>query len=206
VDDTVSQLERCSACQISRQIPRSEHDSFDLGVHILNDILDIDPDTNAASIALANELALIAKRLSSLANGPDHAKKSQLQHREPTQPLSLGRIADRLYRDRRARTKCFAPELFADPAWDILLDLFRAHQSKREISMSSLCIAADVPATTALRWIKALECQGMIKRSDDPSDGRKTLVQLTEAAELAMRDYVLQFAESWNIPVQAGRA
>jgi hypothetical protein len=53
----------------------------------------------------------------------------------------------------RLRSQHFVPALFADPAWDILLDLAAARIDGRMVAVSSLCIAAAVPATTALRWI-----------------------------------------------------
>ena len=50
----------------------------------------------------------------------------------------------------RLRSCYFAQDLFADPAWDMLLDLFQAEISQLRVPVSSLCIAAAVPATAAL--------------------------------------------------------
>src|SRR3546814_17984132 len=67
-------------------------------------------------------------------------------------------FARELLRFRRLRDRYFAGDLFADPAWDMLLDLYAARsQNSHPVSVSSLCIASSVPATTALRWIKAME-------------------------------------------------
>ena len=49
---------------------------------------------------------------------------------------------------RRSREKIFQPDLFADPAWDILLDLFICDHINRDVSVSSACLAACVPPTT----------------------------------------------------------
>jgi hypothetical protein len=57
---------------------------------------------------------------------------------------------------RRKRVQFFGDDLFGEPAWDILLDLFATHLTGGRVSTSSLCIAADVPSTTALRWIGVL--------------------------------------------------
>ena len=46
----------------------------------------------------------------------------------------------------------FGEGLFADPAWDIMLDLFAARIEGKDITVSSAGIAACVPPTTALRW------------------------------------------------------
>jgi hypothetical protein len=43
------------------------------------------------------------------------------------------------------REQFFGPDLFADPAWDILLDLYAARLEQQRVAVSSLCIAAAVP-------------------------------------------------------------
>jgi hypothetical protein len=81
-------------------------------------------------------------------------------------------------------------DLFADPARDILLDLFVAGEEGRRISISSCCIAASVPPTTALRWIGMLKKRRLIQESVDPADGRRKWLSLTPDVHTAMRDYV----------------
>ena len=93
-------------------------------------------------------------------------------------------------RARRLRTQFFNGELFADPAWDMLLDLFAADLEQRRVSVSSLCIAAAVPPTTALRWIGSLHEAGLFERRADPSDRRRAYVGLSEKGSEGMRAYV----------------
>lgn len=90
---------------------------------------------------------------------------------------------------RRRRDEMFPPGLFADPAWDMLLDLYGAHIAQHRVPVSSLCIAAAVPATTALRWIGKLEKSGMIQRRSDPHDGRRVFIELTADAIGAMERF-----------------
>ncbi|WP_084691027.1 winged helix DNA-binding protein [Sphingomonas sp. SRS2] len=85
-----------------------------------------------------------------------------------------------IIRSRRLRAHFFGSGLFADPAWDILLDLTAARIEGRSVAVSSLCIAAAVPATTALRWIKQLTDMGFLRRVADPVDGRRVFIELTE--------------------------
>lgn len=80
---------------------------------------------------------------------------------------------------RRLREHFWPSDLFADPAWDIMLDLYQAELSGVRVPVSSLCIAAAVPATTALRWIKTMEKEGLIVRRPDPHDGRRVFVELS---------------------------
>lgn len=93
------------------------------------------------------------------------------------------------YDMRRARNRYFPQDLFGEPAWDILLDLFGARLDERMITVTSACIAADVPPTTALRWLGVLEQSGLVERVQNVTDQRSTLVRLTDQATSRMIDY-----------------
>lgn len=95
----------------------------------------------------------------------------------------------RMLRQRRMREQYFPADLFADPAWDMLLDLYAARLERQPVSVSSLCIAAAVPATTALRWIKTMTDAGLFLREDDPHDGRRIFIALAEGASDALGRY-----------------
>ena len=84
-----------------------------------------------------------------------------------------------LIRLRRNRARFFDADLFADPAWDMLLELYAAELGHRRISITSLCGGAAVPGTTALRWIGHLEARQLIQRERDPFDRRRFYVSLT---------------------------
>lgn len=90
---------------------------------------------------------------------------------------------------RQARAKFFDADLFADPAWDMLLDLTAAHAEGQQVSVTSLCIAAGVPATTALRWIKQLVETGVFERVADAADKRPAFIALSEKSVDAMARY-----------------
>jgi hypothetical protein len=94
-----------------------------------------------------------------------------------------------LIKQRRLRDRFFASDLFADPAWDILLDLKAASLEGQKVSVSSLCIAAAVPPTTALRWISAMTESGMLVRQQDPDDQRRVFIELSEEASAKLDDY-----------------
>ena len=111
-----------------------------------------------------------------------------------TAPVSV-RDVRLVIRQRRMRDELFDAELFADPAWDMLLDLYAARLERHRVSVSSLCIAAAVPATTALRWIKSLTDQGLFERQEDPHDGRRIFVALSDRATAAMQRYFNRLAD-----------
>jgi DNA-binding MarR family transcriptional regulator len=112
-------------------------------------------------------------------------------HRDepPVQKVPKGaliQIARLLYRERSARARHFDSELFGEPAWDILLDIFEKDQCGEAISVSSACIAANVPSTTALRWITVLEKAGHLARVPSKTDLRVKELRLTDEARDAM--------------------
>jgi len=88
------------------------------------------------------------------------------------------RFARRLLAERREREHLFGQELFGEPAWDMLLDLFAAHHERSRVSVSSLCVAAAVPPTTAHRWIRDMTRRGILVRRRDGLDGRRVWVEL----------------------------
>lgn len=108
---------------------------------------------------------------------------------ERTIERQRAKMVRRMLRQRRMREQYFPADLFADPAWDMLLDLFAARLERQPVSVSSLCIAAAVPATTALRWIRTMTDAGLFVREADPQDGRRIFVALAEGAFDAMLRY-----------------
>ena len=90
---------------------------------------------------------------------------------------------------RRNRTEFFPADLFADPAWDMLLELYAAKLGQRRLSVSRLCTCAGVPQTTALRWLATLEQKGLAMRSPDPFDGRRFFIELSGQGTAAMDAY-----------------
>lgn len=104
-------------------------------------------------------------------------------------PLPDPRLVQLIIRQRRLRARYFEGELFADPAWDILLDLTAARAEHRRVSVTSLCIAAAVPATTGLRWIAQMTEMGILVREKDDEDRRRAFIALSDRAAEAMARY-----------------
>lgn len=107
-------------------------------------------------------------------------------------PLPDPRLIRRIARQRQLRARFFEGDLFADPAWDMLLDLTAARAEHARVSVTSLCIASGVPPTTALRWIGQMTDAGLFRRVEDDTDRRRAFIALTDRAADAMARY---FAE-----------
>lgn len=129
-------------------------------------------------IAAANELLAIAHELE--LNDRDGADEDHQTIRNAKDSPVWAEVARTTYRDRRKRSDIFNdPALFGEPAWDILLDLFIAAKERKRLPVTSACIGAAVPATTALRWLTVLEDKGLIVRENDIADARRVFVRLS---------------------------
>jgi DNA-binding MarR family transcriptional regulator len=102
---------------------------------------------------------------------------------------------------RRLREQHFPADLFADPAWDILLDLYAAQLEGKKVSVSSLCIAASVPPTTALRWITSMTEHGALVRHQDPHDARRVFIGLSDDSEQRLSRYFDSAALKGGFPI-----
>lgn len=167
--------DRLSLLHLSRQVEAIAHKLEGLS------------DSNGALRAHVGANADVGER------SPDpHAPANSQRFNSARPPLPDPRLVRKLISARQARAKYFEGELFADPAWDMLLDLTAAQAEHSRVSVTSLCIAAEVPATTALRWIKQLVESGVFVRIADPSDRRRAFIALSDTSSEAMARY---FAE-----------
>lgn len=137
------------------------------------------------------EVARIAELVAALTreSGGRAADRTQAFAPAPDGPVPSAAEVRGVIRARRLRERFFAPGLFADPAWDMLLDLFAAELEGARVSVSSLCIAAAVPPTTALRWITTLTGAGLLARAPDPEDRRRAFLSLSAEGSAGMRRY-----------------
>lgn len=120
---------------------------------------------------------------------------SQQPARKPyvTPKLHYGGVAPvELVANLRARRNAlFGADLFGEPGWDMLLELYRARIENRRLSIKSLAIASGAPATTAGRYISMLIDGGLAERMDDPSDGRRALIGITRQGFAKMDELLM---------------
>lgn len=134
--------------------------------------------------------------------GKIDAGPSKKNRRSSVNDLSLGDFAEKVYKARRDREVSNSySELFHDPAWDILLDLFIAHAKGKYISVTDAGLAGQVPNTTALRWVWGLEKAGLVSRKPDPKDKRRCFVVLNKAGLSYMRPVLATIGERLKSPL-----
>jgi DNA-binding MarR family transcriptional regulator len=137
--------------------------------------------------SLSSRADIIRDRLSSALRLVDEIVDAPVAR--PGNPPVTERKVRAILNQRRNRDQFFEAELFADPAWDILLELYAAELGQQRMSVNSVCEGAAVPATTALRWIGVLERKQLIQRRPDPRDGRRVFLSLSRTAVEAMDNY-----------------
>ncbi len=154
-------------------------------------VSDVGRDNATRLRQISDEMGRIAASLARLSSDePEAGNVAILRPAGADRPSSIdGETIRAIIRARRLRARYFSEELFADPAWDMLLDLLQAEIAQHRVPVSSLCIAAAVPATTALRWIKTMTDAGLLQRRADPHDGRRVFVELAPATSTALHRY-----------------
>ncbi|MEE8230602.1 MAG: MarR family transcriptional regulator [Qipengyuania citrea] len=158
-------------------------------------------------LRLTEQVGRIAERLEKLSPGqregggafrfesPAQAWRAQgedqrsAREEEQRPRLPEAAVLRRIIKARQARMRHFDADLFADPAWDILLDLAAARAERLQVSVTSLCIAAGVPATTALRWIGQMVDADLLVRVSDPHDRRRAYIALSDNTADALARY-----------------
>ena len=114
---------------------------------------------------------------------------------QPNSPQRRRATLDDLRAVRKVRDRHFPTELFSDPCWEMLLDLYDAQLDEAEVTVSSLGAASGVPLTTALRRMEVLQKHGFIERVIDPDDRRRTIVRLSASGLGAVERFFDSYAQ-----------
>ena len=199
IDAVVSRVSRsatllCSPTNIDRAVALASGSNIAPG-------LNADNDDNDRLQKLADEVARIAATLAELAGSPlstggDAFSDGLIGYRaEPiavatkSMAVSVGDVR-KMIRARRLRDRFMPADLFGEAAWDMLLDLMAARIEGARVAVSSLCIAAAVPPTTALRAIRGMTERGLFVRVADEHDKRRVYIELSDNSAEAMRSYL----------------
>jgi hypothetical protein len=168
-------------------------------------VRELSDDDRLMLLRLTEQVGQIAGRIDRLDPRGGHAAPveppaaARVAGGEPELPDA--RLVRRIIRQRQLRARFLEGDLFADPAWDMLLDLTAAHIEGKRVSVTSLCIAAAVPPTTALRWIGQLVDAGLFARVNDDVDKRRAFIALSDKAARAMARYFSEIALTAPVPV-----
>jgi hypothetical protein len=92
----------------------------------------------------------------------------------------------------RARHELFGQNLFSDPAWNILLELYAADLGQREICRADLPRLIPAPTSVTERWLVDLSRRGIIE--EDQSTGS---TKLSSTARVSMTQLVQQWTAAF---------
>jgi DNA-binding MarR family transcriptional regulator len=94
------------------------------------------------------------------------------------------------FENRRRRSQIFGPEMFGEPAWDMLLALFIQDAIGPRLTAGSLLHFSSATTSTGKRWLELLARRGFIIREDHPTDARTYYVRMSEKARDALKRYL----------------
>lgn len=165
-------------------------------------VRELSDDDRLMLLRLTEQVGQIAGRIDRLDAGGIPAPLPAV----PAAGFSPGQLPDarlvrRIIRQRQLRARFLDNDLFADPAWDMLLDLTASRLEGKRVSVTSLCIASGVPPTTALRWIGQMVDAGLFVRLSDGADKRRAFIDLSEKAMQAMARYFTEIALTAPAPI-----
>jgi DNA-binding MarR family transcriptional regulator len=138
----------------------------------------------------ADELDVLRRLAWRLAPTADEVRSRQKVSVEVVEPDELAELARRIMRSRSNRTKHFAPAMFGEPAWDMLLALYIAAAESKRLSVTQLTSFSGSPQATALRWLEYLSKQELVAREPHSRDGRVYYIDLTDKGRSALNDYL----------------
>lgn len=96
----------------------------------------------------------------------------------------------RILRSRAIRKDYFDRDLFADSAWDILLELYNAELERKCVSVPNCRVPGNGPAAAALRQIGKLVDRDLVVQSPHSLDPGRQVIRLSEAASGAMQAFL----------------
>lgn len=142
--------------------------------------------------AIASEMEAMAGRVRSLSQRePVRGVRISTLTQIHTRAKELAAAARREYDLRRMREAYVASPHFGEPAWDIMLDVFSNTLLGKSVSVSSACVASHAPPTTGLRYIEHLIQDGVLIRTDDPEDGRRRLLTMSDEAVASVGSFFM---------------
>jgi DNA-binding MarR family transcriptional regulator len=118
----------------------------------------------------------------------------EIQHKLTDDELDnyLVEMLGKYFENKRLRYIIVSQDLFSDPYWDILIELFHARLRGKNITVSAAATAGNMPQTTGLRYLDSLLSMEYVYRERDDWDGRKVFIRISDKAFLLMKEYFIR--------------
>ena len=145
---------------------------------------------------IIDELSAIKTNIAEISEKVENEIKGDIFDNESD--FYLNAFVIRYMENRNLRNKMISQELFSDPCWDILMDVFSARLNEKNISVSAVATAGNMSHTTGLRYIDTLEKIGYIYRERDDWDGRRIFVKISDETFTMMKEYFFRVLQRSN--------
>jgi DNA-binding MarR family transcriptional regulator len=124
----------------------------------------------------------------------------EIQHKLSDDELNdhLISMLGKYFENKRLRYIIVSQDLFSDPYWDILVELFNARLRGKNLTVSAVATAGNMPPTTGLRYLDSLLSMEYIYRERDEWDGRKVFIRLSDKAFLLLKEYFVRILKMSN--------
>ncbi len=139
---------------------------------------------------IIDELSALKSNIAEISEKVENQLRADILDNDDNKLLTV--FVSRYMENRNLRNKMISQDLFSDPCWDILMDVFSARLNDKNISVSAVATAGNMPHTTGLRYIDTLEKIGYIYRERDDWDGRRIFVKMTDDTFRMMKEYFLR--------------
>jgi DNA-binding MarR family transcriptional regulator len=104
--------------------------------------------------------------------------------------IVTGALAKDILRARADLREKLPKGTLGDPTFEMLLAIYCSCEEGLKVSVHGACCSSGVPVTTALRWIRLLEQNGLVIRNDDPHDGRRAFLTLSLSTKIMIGDWL----------------
>lgn len=94
----------------------------------------------------------------------------------------------------RQRAQLFPEQYFSYSMWDILLELYRAHDENRWLAVTDIGIMSNIAPTAMLRYLTKLESDGHIVRQDVETDKMRQLFKMDDSC----KDIMIQLFDDFT--------
>lgn len=105
----------------------------------------------------------------------------------PVSPASLGtrqlrKLANDHLRSSLLRKELLGAELSSEYCWAILVALYLSRCDASRMCVTDIVYSTAIPTATVIRWLALLSSRGLVLRSPDRTDARRTWIVLNDSA------------------------
>lgn len=112
-----------------------------------------------------------------------------------TEECRMRRVAESLLRQRQQRSDYVSSTLFAEPGWDMLLELYVIENSGSSTAASALMPHSEIPKSTKARWLDHLEQLRLVRRRAHPHEPETEFVELTDEGTRQLEGYLSSISD-----------